>query len=190
MAEGSLRGKLLVANPRTRDPNFDRTVVFMLSHGSHGALGVVLNRPSPLRVAEPLPKWEPLAAPPAVVFVGGPVSPESAICLARAALPRRRSGDRAVGWSPVGPEIGTLDLDLEPEGIGLPLDSLRVFAGYGGWGAGQVENEINADGWWVLDALVDDVVTSDPATLWKRVLRRQGGDLALASAWSADPSLN
>ncbi|MGH9115271.1 MAG: YqgE/AlgH family protein [Acidimicrobiales bacterium] len=65
-------GRLLVANPRLPDPNFDRTVVLLLTYSDEGALGVVLNRPSEMSLAAPLPRWESLAAEPAVVSVGGP----------------------------------------------------------------------------------------------------------------------
>src|ERR1700736_6302042 len=109
-------GRLLVANPLLPDPNFDRTVVMLLAHGDEGALGVVLNRPSETLLAAPLPGWEYLAASPAVVFVGGPVRRQAIICLARAfghpaaVVPPR-------GWSAVLPEVGTLDLDIDPEGL-------------------------------------------------------------------------
>src|SRR5690348_7418296 len=77
-------GRLLVANPLLPDPNFDRTVVLLLAYGDDGALGLVLNRPSETRLSAPLPEWEPVAATPAVLFVGGPVQHQAVICLARA----------------------------------------------------------------------------------------------------------
>src|SRR5205807_4175305 len=83
----SLKGKLLVANPALEDPNFDRTVVLVLEHHDEGAVGVILNRPSQTSVEEVLPSWAAVAAQPAVVFVGGPVSPGSAIGLGCGRLP-------------------------------------------------------------------------------------------------------
>src|SRR5512134_295679 len=80
----SLVGQLLVATPVLRDPNFDRTVVLLVAHENGGALGVVLNRATEVPVAEVLGPWGTLAEEPAVVFEGGPVQPEAAICLARA----------------------------------------------------------------------------------------------------------
>src|SRR5688572_7000447 len=76
-----LKGRLLVATPNLGDPNFERTVVLILEHGPEGALGVVLNRPSDLDLAEPLPEWARAAAHPPVVFIGGPVAPSAAVCL-------------------------------------------------------------------------------------------------------------
>ena len=126
-----LAGKLLVALPVLVDPNFDRTVVLLLSHGEEaGALGVVLNRPSTTDLVEPLPLWSDVAADPAVVFVGGPVEPQMAIALGR--------DDNGVG---------TIDLDGDP--ALLTVRQVRVFAGYAGWSAGQLESEL-ADGAWAV----------------------------------------
>jgi putative transcriptional regulator len=189
MTSGGFAGRLLVANPQLPDPNFDRTVVFVLAHGDQGALGVVLNRPSDTLVGSPLPKWEALAAQPAVMFLGGPVNRAAAICLGRSGLglvvpPPGR------GWAPVTAEIGTLDLELDPVELDPPVRDIRVFAGYAGWGAGQLEGEIAAGAWWVLDVAIDDVFGDEPDDLWKRVLRRQRGALPLVSAYPDDPAWN
>jgi len=76
-------GRLLVATPVIGDPNFERTVVLILEHGTEGAFGLVLNRPTELDLLDPLPQWYSFAATPSVVFVGGPVEQERAIALAR-----------------------------------------------------------------------------------------------------------
>lgn len=190
--EGSpLAGKLLVANPRLADPNFDRTVVLVLAHGDDGAIGVVINRPSTTDLAEPLPRWSELAAAPPVVFVGGPVSRDSVICLVRVTAPavlESRVGPE--GWHHVDGDLGTLDLDLDPDLVGGTVGSLRVFAGYAGWSSGQLEEELVAGGWWVLDASPADAFSEEPSDLWHSVLRRQGGTLALVAAYPPDPSLN
>ena len=169
----SLKGKLLVALPVLRDPNFDRTVVFLLEHGEEGAVGVVLNRPSRLEVAEPLDEWVDLAAEPPVIFIGGPVGPSDAIALAETAA-----------------QLETVDLGEGPEALDKPVERIRVFAGYAGWGGGQLEDEIAAGAWVVVDAQAGDVMTSDPDDLWPRVLRRQGGRLAAVAGFPPDPSLN
>src|SRR3954468_18162288 len=76
----SLTGRLLVATPALRDPNFERTVVLVVAHEEGGALGVVLNRATEVQVADVLGGWGALAGDPPVVFEGGPVQPEAAIC--------------------------------------------------------------------------------------------------------------
>src|SRR5439155_17969166 len=78
----SIRHQLLVAQPMLRDPNFNRTVVYMIEHTDDGALGVVLNRPGPVGVGEFLPEWEKVATEPRVLFKGGPVGQNSFVGLA------------------------------------------------------------------------------------------------------------
>lgn len=198
MRERLLSGRLLVATPVIGDPNFERTVVFVLEHNDGGTLGIVLNRPTEVAVHGPLPAWDGLAATPPVVFVGGPVEQGAAVVgLARRA-PGARPGagppgghpsGESAGFSPVWGPIGTLDLSRDP--CELPgVEEVRVFAGYASWGPGQLDQELALDAWFVLDALPDDVLSSDPDTLWVRVLRRQGGDLALVSYCGPEPSWN
>jgi putative transcriptional regulator len=196
-------GRLLVANPLLPDPNFDRTVVLLLAYGEEGALGLVLNRPSDMLVAAPLPMWEELAAKPPVIFVGGPVQHQAVICLARTsgqtpaspASPASEANEDdplSEGFRAVIPDVGTLDLDLDSDLQPLrdAYRHVRVFAGYAGWAAGQLEGEIAAGAWWAVDALPDDPFSDDPETLWKRVLRRQGGSLALVASYPRDPMMN
>jgi putative transcriptional regulator len=187
MSESSLKGRLLVATPVIGDPNFERTVVLLLEHNDEGALGLVLNRPTAVSVFEPLPEWDGLAASPPVVFVGGPVEQGAAIGLASVA---GEDLDSADGFSPVMGSIGTLDLSRDPHDLGPDIDKVRIFAGYAGWGPEQLEGELGADAWLVLDAVPDDVLSADPDDLWAAVLRRQGGDLQLLSYCPPDPSVN
>lgn len=181
-----LGGRLLVAQPHLIDPNFSRTVVLLLQHGDEGALGVVLNRPSEVRMVEALPAWSSFAAAPSLVFSGGPVADDgTAICLARA-----RPGIDPDAFKPLGGDMGTLDVGRDPVLVGPGVDEIRLFAGYAGWGAGQLEMEIETGGWWVLDARPSDVFTSDPARLWQAALGRQRGTLAWFAFYPPDPALN
>lgn len=184
---GSLAGQLLVASPVLDDPNFDRTVVLLLEHTEDGALGLVLNRPSGTSLDDALPLWVEQAAQPAQVFVGGPVEPQAAICLAESLAAAEPQGWRVL--DSVGPTLGVLDLGADPSATRGEL-RLRVFAGYAGWSAAQLETEISMGGWYVLDARPADVLTSAPEYLWRDVLRRQGGNLALVSTFPPDPRLN
>ena len=183
---GLSQGRLLVATPHLADPNFSRTVVLLLAHGDQGALGLVLNRPTSTSLASPLPQWEDLASGPGVVFVGGPVT-GGTICLARVRSEIAVPDD---AYLPLQGTLGTIDLEADPAFVAPWVEELRVFAGYAGWGAGQLEGEVDEGAWWVLDALPDDAFSDQPDGLWKRVLRRQGGKLALSSYLPADPSLN
>ncbi len=177
----SLKGRLLVAAPDLDDPNFAHTVVLLLAHDdAEGALGVVVNRPSDVEMVGALRDWDRLAAPPAFVFVGGPVEPTAVIGLART----HADGE---GVEPVLDGAGVLDLALAPEDLGADVASIRVFAGYSGWAPGQLELEITAGGWFVVEARPDDPFSAEPDDLWSRVLRRQGGLFRTAAE---DPSLN
>jgi putative transcriptional regulator len=175
------RGQLLVATPDLRDPNFSRTVVLMLEHGAEGALGIVLNRPIDLRVADVLPDWADLAAAPSCLFVGGPVAPTSVIGLGRGEGPH---------FETLFAGLGTLDLEIDPAAYTSSIAGLRVFVGYAGWSPGQLELELAAGGWLVLALDPEDPFTADPSQLWQRVLRRQGGRTAMFASAPEDPSTN
>jgi putative transcriptional regulator len=181
----SVRGRLLVATPTLYDPNFFRSVVLVLEQGDDGALGVVLNRPSDTAVAETLPAWKPVASEPDVVFVGGPVSPDAAIGVARVG-----NAEEAEGWAPLFGPLGTVDLGRDPAELPVDVQNVRVFAGYAGWSEGQLDGELEAGGWFVIDAAPDDVFTSEPEGLWASVLRRQGGRLAMFASAPPHPSMN
>jgi putative transcriptional regulator len=181
-----LGGCLLVASPLLTDPPFARTVVALLEHGrTAGALGVVLNRPLPTPAAELVPVDERLLSPPGVLFDGGPVGPTTAIALG---LPV--PGARPSGWTPSAPPYVTVDLDADVDALAHSLRQLRVFAGYAGWGAGQLEAEIRQGAWYVVDGHPDDVFAPAPAALWRQVLRRQGWPLAAVATCPVDPRMN
>lgn len=180
----SLAGKLLVATPNLEDPNFFRTVVFIVEHdGEEGALGLVLNRPTDASVAEHLPDWDETAALPAVVFVGGPVRTEVAIGLADS--PATPPDD----WVAAIADIGLIDLGACPADFG-GVARCRVFAGYSGWVAGQLEMEIALGSWFVVDGLARDVFAVDPEALWSTVLARQDSHLSWFANYPLDPSVN
>ncbi|MGJ3559843.1 YqgE/AlgH family protein [Streptomyces sp. INA 01156] len=184
----SLTGRLLVATPALADPNFDRAVVLLLDHDEEGSLGVVLNRPTPVDVADILEGWG-VAGEPGVVFQGGPVSLDSALGVA---VVPGGAGNRAapLGWRQVHGAIGLVDLEAPPELLASVLGSLRIFAGYAGWGPGQLEEELVDGAWYVVESEPGDVSSPAPERLWREVLRRQRGELAMVATYPDDPSLN
>ena len=172
-----------MATPALGDPNFDRTVVLLLEHTDEGAVGLVLNRPSGTDLDETgadWDGWDNLAVEPPVVFVGGPVGRTAVICVARL------GEGGAEGFQPLLGDIGLADMARPPRGT----DAVRLFAGYAGWGGGQLESEIGEGAWFVVDALPSDALTDDPEALWAAVLRRQGGRLAMFAHCPPDASLN
>jgi putative transcriptional regulator len=181
-AMDSLRGQILIASPALLDPNFRRAVVLVTEHTDEGAAGLVLNRPSPAEVAEVVPSLEPLVDEGAQVWLGGPVQQEAVLVLGEFVDPI----DAAV---PLFGGLGFPSLE-EPELIVPATTRRRVFAGYAGWGAGQLEDELARDDWILEPASNDDAFTDEPEQLWRDVLRRKGGVYELVSRIPEDPSVN
>lgn len=181
------KGRLLVATPPLGDPNFDRTVIYMIEHRDDGALGVVINRPTAEMLGEPLERWSDLQTAPGALFLGGPVEPDALIALAFANEPVDEETDEL---SPVSGRVASADLTTDPAFLAGVVGSVRVFRGYAGWGPGQLEGEIESGAWLVLDAEPEDVFAPDPDELWRSVLRRQGGRLAWLAIAPDDLSAN
>ena len=179
-------GMLLVATPALLDPNFADSVILLLDVDAGGALGVVVNRPSPVAVAEVLGGWAEVVAEPEVLFQGGPVGTDGALAVALLRDPE----DAPVGFRPVEGRLGLLDLDTPLELVEGTLEGLRIFAGYAGWGAGQLEAEVEEGSWYVVPGETHDAFRLDPTGLWRDVLRRQPGEMAWHATRPADPDLN
>jgi putative transcriptional regulator len=178
----TLRGSLLLAAGGLFDPNFRRTVVLIAEHGDEGALGLVLNRPASVRVQDAAPVLSGLVEPEAPLFVGGPVQPEAVLVLAEFT-------DPVLADRPVVGTVGFADPDLDPDRV-QGIVRARVFAGYSGWGPGQLEGEMGESAWIVEPALPDDVFTVEPERRWMSVLRRKGGEYRMLSLMPDDPSSN
>ena len=191
-------GMLLLALPELTDPSFAGSVVYLLECDAEaGSAGVVVNVATRTPVAHVLPTWQDAMSEPEVVFRGGPVQSDGALCLARLALTESveiPDGVRAVRRSDDGElsgvGIGLVDLDADAAPIQAAVSGLRVFAGHAGWSPGQLEGEIEQGSWVVVPGRAEDVFTSAPGRLWRDVLRRQRGHVALLSSFSTDPGLN
>jgi putative transcriptional regulator len=191
MEAESLSGRLLVATPLLGEPNFRRTVILIVEdEPEEGTLGVVLNRPTEVQVGQVLQAWAELVTGPTVVFKGGPVSPNSALALALAVGEDEPLGWRSLDGSSLMSRIGLVDLEAPPELLAGGITSLRVFAGYAGWGPGQLRAEIEEGAWYVLPGEPTDAFLAEPERLWPEVLRRQGGEFAIVATYPDDPMLN
>lgn len=163
------------------DPSFRRTIVLMTHHDDEGAVGLVLSRPSELTISEAVPELGGLPYVDEVVYVGGPVQPGAVVVL--------------VEFDPLEedtePIVGNVAY-LPPDRAGdeLPLRRARVFAGYSGWGPGQLEGELAEPSWIVVQAEPDDVFVTDPDRLWRTVLARKGGTFSLIASMPYDPRMN
>ncbi len=179
-------GRLLIASPTLVDPNFARTIVLLLDTGDDGALGVVLNRPTTVAVHEVLDGWDSVVAGPDVLFSGGPVETDSALAVGAVGT----DDTDPVGWRRVFDSTGLVDLDTPIELMAAAVSSMRIFAGYAGWTAGQLEDEIADGSWYVVAAEPGDPFRGEVGGLWAEVLRRQGGALAMLATMPAEPELN
>jgi len=180
----SLKGQLLIAVPSLADANFFRSVVLLLQHDDQGAMGLVLNRPSDVSVAEVwLEAFGVEVDSAAQLHFGGPV--EGPLILLHA---RYEFSETAV--------LPEVYMSLERHALQSIVDQdhqpWRLFSGYSGWGAGQLEAEIEVGGWLLLPT-DSQTVFSDTSQLWKRVCNRFGAEI-LNDQWKgklpSDPSLN
>jgi putative transcriptional regulator len=178
----SLRGKLLIASPQLADPNFDRSVVLITEHGPDGAMGIVLNRPSEAGVESVIPDLASIAGE-EPVFVGGPVQPEALVVLGEFTDPEMAA------WIVVA-DVGLVSAQTDLDDLPAALRRGRVYAGFSGWGAGQLEEELEEEAWIVEAPLPKELFPDDPESLWSDVLARMGGEYALVARMPEDPSLN
>jgi putative transcriptional regulator len=181
-------GELLVAMPSLTDPTFAGSVVYVLDHSDSGTVGVVLGRPSQVEIRGVLAGWSDLAVEPGVFHVGGPCETDTALCLGTATGPVD-NGDG--GLRRVAGDVYLVDLDSDPDDVATQLTGLRVFAGYAGWSPGQLATEIAEGAWACVPGCASDVlsVAAGPV-LWRRVMGRQTGRLAVLSTAPADPTAN
>jgi putative transcriptional regulator len=181
--EESLAGQLLLASPALQDPNFTRTVVLVGLHSHEGAMGLVLNRPSSVTVSEAVPQLEQAVTDAERVYVGGPVQPTSVVFLAEFLDP-----------SPAGLLVlGRIGFPAPDAGIEELVEATsrgRVFAGYAGWGEGQLDAEVEHGDWIAHTPVPEDVFTEVPEELWSSVLTRKGGSYALIARMPPNPSVN
>lgn len=177
----SLRGRLLIAGGGLLDPNFRQAVVLIAEHTEEGAFGIILNRRSPVEVAEAAPELASHVAD-EHLFLGGPVQPEAAVVLADFEHPD-------LAGRLVFDSIGFFTGDIGPD-LSRGVRRARVFAGHAGWGPGQLEGEIAAHSWIIEAAGSEDVFYADPKRLWRDILRRKGGEYTILSMMPFDPSTN
>lgn len=166
------------------DPNFHRTVVLIVEHEDvSGAMGLVLNRQSPIPAEQAIPELSGALDPDDRLWLGGPVQTTSVVVLAD-------FEDSELDSMAVNGELGLVLPDADLEQVGGAVRRARAFLGYAGWGPGQLESELQRDDWIVADFAPTDAFTDDPDGLWGEVLGRKGGQYALLATMPPDPSVN
>ncbi|MGH2851938.1 MAG: YqgE/AlgH family protein [Solirubrobacteraceae bacterium] len=179
----SLRGQILIAAPMLADPNFSRSVVLVAAHDENGALGLILNRPLDVPLSDVAPALDAIAEPGSTLHRGGPVAPDSAVVLAEFLDPSLAA---LMVFGNVGFPSAECDLDQ----LASNVRRARVFAGHSGWGPGQLDEELEADGWIVGQLAPDELWHTDTRALWSTALSRKGGSYALLARMPEDPSVN
>ena len=178
MTDQTFAGQFLTATPLISTPPFARSVILLLEHDDTGAIGVVLNRDSGLPLDDLLPEAAPYVVDPPNVFLGGPVSTETALGLARA------PADSFLRPAALG-TIGLVDPTGPPPGV----TAMRIFAGYAGWDPGQLEAEIDEQAWWVTLADID-AIFADTTNLWRETIRTAPGRIPLFETYTDNPMSN
>lgn len=172
----TFEGHLLIATPGLEDPNFWRSVVFVVQHDASGCVGLVLNRITSEQVKDHLPEWDEFVDDPRLVHYGGPVDPAVAIGL----------GSTSTG-EPTGVE-GLTIVDLAGSAT-AHSGRMRIYSGYSGWDSNQLEEEVMTGAWYVAPATAEDPFRSTE-TMWKDVLRRQSGKLSVVSTYTDEAHWN
>lgn len=181
-------GSLLIASTDLIEPTFRRSVIYVIEHNDSGSLGVVLTQMSQTAVHNLLPQWTDLAASPRAVFVGGPVKQDAALCLG--VVKPGADASSSMSLRPVDGRVVLVDLDGDPDELAELLEGVRIFAGYAGWGIGQLESELDQDSWLIASALPRDLLAPPTVDVWFDVLRRQPWPLPLLATHPIDVMRN
>jgi putative transcriptional regulator len=170
---GPAQGKLLVAQRQLKDPNFSRTVVLLLHYDSHGATGLIVNRPSEVKLAELLPELEELKGRKDPAYIGGPVHGGGLHLLARSESKLEEASSVVDGvWVSRSRDLLERLLTEKEKRI------FRVYVGYAGWAPRQLDAEIERGDWHVTSATADDVFDDRPDDVWFRLRPPEARDVA------------
>jgi putative transcriptional regulator len=180
------KGIFLVAAPSLRDPNFRQAVVLLCEHGPEGALGVVVNRPTAMNLAEALPQIPVMESQRHVLYSGGPVQTNQVMLLYRLDQAPDNSHHVFDGVC-MGGDVGVVEriLTAAPN-----KDAFRAYLGYSGWGPGQLESEMKTGSWITLPADPTLVFEKDPARVWPEILLALGESYRHYADMPFDPSFN
>lgn len=160
------KGKFLVASRHLRDPNFSQTVILLIDYDWHGAMGLVINRPTEVRLSTVLPEIEELQQRTDTVYRGGPVARGQMLLLIQ-------SGSQPEGSRHVFEDIYLSSSRTVLQGMFADAGKrFRVYAGYAGWAPGQLDQEVSRGDWHVLQADADTVFDKASSEIWPELIRR------------------
>ena len=162
------KGMFLVASRRLRDPNFKETVVLLIDYGRDGALGLVINRPSEVRLATVFPEIKELKKRKDTIYVGGPVAVNQMLMLVGTPLVPEESKEvthdvyLSSSWKVLERLLKNAAKD----------ERFRIFAGYAGWAPNQLDFETSRGDWHVLKADAETVFDKKPSEVWQELILR------------------
>lgn len=162
------KGKFLVASRQLEDPNFRETVVLLIEYGLDGAMGLVINRPSAVKLATVFPDIEELKQRKDTIFVGGPVAVNQMLLLIR-------SSKMPEDATAVVPDVYISSSWKVLERLMKKTtqdEGFRLFAGYAGWAPSQLDFERTRGDWYVLKADAESIFSQNPSELWQELIRR------------------
>lgn len=180
----NLTNRILLAKPVLDDPNFTRTVIWLLEHGDHGASGFIINRPIGQKMGDiisdfPLPEFP--------VFLGGPVETNTLHFVHHYGTEVEGGLEIQNAWKWGGSFESILELARERR---LQIEQMRFFVGYSGWSGGQLEGEIQQGVWVEGPEFYPEVLKMNPKSMWRLILRAMGGEYAIMANHPENPSLN
>lgn len=176
-------GKLLIAEPFLKDGNFTRTVIFLCEHSDEGTLGFILNQETDLLLGDILVE---LSASKEPIYQGGPVQNDALHMLHQ--IPQKLDGKQIANQIYWGGSFDSLQEtilmhDYEPE-------SIKLFLGYAGWAAGQLDAEMAEGTWLVADANEEIVFHTAVNEIWRKAIQLLGDDYRYLAQLPIDPQLN
>jgi putative transcriptional regulator len=167
----SLRGHYLISAKRLRDHNFYKTVVLLVEHGSDGAMGLVVNRPSCVTVAHALSEHFKLPETDDLVYVGGPVEP-SALFILHNSVELDGNESPVIPGVFVGSSAEVFEQVVRSSADGDPDVRFRIFSGCAGWAPEQLEGELARGDWHHLSADENHIFGNDPYSIWDTLIAR------------------
>jgi len=190
-----LQGFFLISEAELLDPNFQRTVILMIQHDEEGAFGLVVNRQLDVTLGQVLPEFSDIPAGDLPIYQGGPVQPQYLFTI-HSGLPENLWSEQAssplehVVFEPAFPQIEEY---LKNEWASLPMENrppVHLYAGYAGWGPGQLENELEHGAWIVRPAAAKHVFSRTPDEGWRQALGELGGIHKIIAETGFKPSMN
>jgi putative transcriptional regulator len=169
-AEMEANAIFLVARPEMADTRFRETVVLVTQPRQGGPWGVIVNKPLEQRLADIFTEHESLRQRKDTLFFGGPVMPDGLVFLVRATKPSPRSIPVLNGVYFTGDPDWIDELLKRPD----PTRGLRVYSGYSGWAASQLQAEMARGDWHVVPADAETIFDKDPARIWPELIQRAG----------------